>query len=156
VGEETRNQITIRQGTAEDAQAIYDIGCQCFSDPWRLETVRHDLEQPLSRYWVAEMDGIVCAYACYWFVADEAQLVNIGVEPSHRRLGMASRLLEAGLNQAEEEGMNTFYLEVRVSNLGAQALYRKFGLSVLTLRKGVYDYPREDGYIMSRSLKSSE
>ena len=44
--------------------------------------------------------------------------------------------------------MKTLFLEVRTSNEKAQNLYRKYGFKVLGLRKGVYDLPKEDGYIM--------
>lgn len=48
--------------------------------------------------------------------------------------------------------MKTMFLEVRVSNHGAQNLYKNFGFHVDCLRKSVYELPVEDGYIMSRKL----
>ena len=48
--------------------------------------------------------------------------------------------------------MKTLFLEVRVTNLPAQALYRKYGLKVVSLRKNVYSSPMEDGYIMTCKL----
>ena len=91
MGTETQGKIIIRRGEARDAQAIYRIGTLCFTDAWREETVAHDLAQSLSRYWVAEVNHQVAAFACFWFVVDELQLVNIGVEPAMRRMGIAER-----------------------------------------------------------------
>ena len=68
MGTETQGKIIIRRGEARDAQAIYRIGTLCFTDAWREETVAHDLAQPLSRYWVAEVNHQVAAFACFWFV----------------------------------------------------------------------------------------
>ena len=51
-----------------------------------------------------------------------------------------------------ENDMKTMFLEVRVSNHGAQNLYKNFGFHVDCLRKSVYELPVEDGYIMSRKL----
>ena len=76
MGTETQGKIIDPPGEARDAQAIYRIGTLCFTDAWREETVAHDLAQPLSRYWVAEVNHQVAAFACFWFVVDELQLVN--------------------------------------------------------------------------------
>lgn len=154
MGKETRKEFLIREGLLEDAEAIYEIGRKCFTDAWRKETVAHDLRQPLSRYLVAEIENEVVAFACFWFVADEAQLVNVGVHPDFRRLGIAKELIQKGIEKGLEEAMETLYLEVRVSNLPAQTLYKKLGLEILTRRKEVYDLPKEDGFIMSGKLRA--
>ena len=77
MGTETQGKIIIRRGEARDAKAIYRIGTLCFTDAWREETVAHDLAQPLSRYWVAEVNHQVAAFACFWFIVDELQLIYI-------------------------------------------------------------------------------
>lgn len=146
----------IRRATAADAAAIDGVSRACFSDPWRLETLRQDMERPHSLYLVAEEGREILGYGCYWFVADEAQLVNIGVRPERRRRGVAEHLVAAGIGAAQRRGMATMFLEVRVSNIAAQGLYRKYGFSVISLRKEVYDLPREDGYIMARTLVRNE
>lgn len=152
MGTETPGTEVIREAEASAARAVYEIGTQCFSDAWREETVVHDMAQPHSLYLVAQDGEEILGYACFWFVADEAQLVNIGVRPAVRRRGLGARLVEAGLAAAKERHMASMYLEVRVSNVAAQALYRRYGFAVQALRKGVYDLPREDGYIMARTL----
>lgn len=150
MGTETpRRNLTIRRAEKRDVPLIYTIGRECFSDPWREETVRHDLAREGALYLVAETGGKVLGYACYWYVLDEAQLVNIGVTPRARRQGIAESLVREGLIEAKAQGMTSMYLEVRVSNLPAQALYRKFGFAVKALRKQVYEDPLEDGYIMA-------
>lgn len=145
--------VTLREARAEDAGAVYEIGRECFSDAWRRETVEKDLAGAHSRYVVAERGGEILAYACWWTVVDEVQLVNIGVRKSARRQRIAEALVREGMETAERNGMAYLYLEVRVSNLPAQALYRKFGFTVASLRKGVYDLPKEDGYIMGKTIK---
>ncbi len=152
MGTASPREIKIVPARAEDAEAVYQIGKLCFSDAWRKETVEKDMAATHSLYLAARQGEAVLGYACYWFVADEAQLVNIGVLPEARRQGLAEALLTAGIAAAEERRMASMYLEVRLSNLAAQELYRKHGFRVLTVRRGVYDLPREDGYIMSRPI----
>ena len=152
MGTETSGEPLIREAAAKDAHAIYEIGTECFTDAWHEETVAADLSKPHSAYLVAEKNGVVVGYACSWYVVDEAQLVNIGVSKKERRRGMADLLMKALLAEAKARGMVSIYLEVRTSNVAAQALYRKYGFTVKALRKGVYDLPKEDGFIMGRPL----
>lgn len=149
----TAREILIREAEEKDVSAIYDIGCLCFSDAWRRETVHHDLmENEHSFYLVAEEDGFITGYGCFWFIAGEAQLVNIGVRPCSRRQGIGRMLLQKGIEEARCRGMQTMFLEVRVSNLSAQKMYETFGFKNLGLRKKVYELPIEDGYVMERTL----
>ena len=68
----TAREILIREAEEKDVSAIYDIGCLCFSDAWRRETVHHDLmENEHSFYLVAEEDGFITGYGCFWFIAGE-------------------------------------------------------------------------------------
>jgi ribosomal-protein-alanine N-acetyltransferase len=46
--------------------------------------------------------------------------------------------MEFLLDRARERGMHDLFLEVRVSNVAALALYRRFGFSVLTVRSRYY------------------
>ena len=149
----TAREILIREAEEKDVSAIYDIGGLCFSDAWRRETVHHDLmENEHSFYLVAEEDGFITGYGCFWFIADEGQLVNIGVRPCCRRQGIGRMLLQKGIEEARGRGMQTMFLEVRVSNLSAQKMYETFGFKNLGLRKKVYELPIEDGYVMERAL----
>ena len=152
MGTETSGEPLIREAAAKDAHAIYEIGTECFTDAWHEETVAADLSKPHSAYLVAVKEGAVVGYACSWYVVDEAQLVNIGVSKKERRRGIADSLMKALLAEAKTHGMASIYLEVRTSNIAAQTLYRKYGFTVKALRKGVYDLPKEDGFIMGRPL----
>lgn len=145
-------QVLIREAKMTDAEAIYEIGKLCFTDAWRKETVIHDMEGKQSQYFVAEKEGQVIGYGCFWFVADEGQLVNIGVRPENRRQHIGEAILSRGLEEAKHCGMKTLFLEVRVSNASAQAMYQKFGFQNLGRRKNVYDLPIEDGYVMEVPL----
>ncbi len=145
-------QIVIEKAAPTDGKTIYEIGTLCFSDAWREETVLHDMEGDYSCYFIAKVDGEIAGYGCFWFIADEGQLVNIGVHPDYRRQGIGEAILTRGIEEARERGMRTMFLEVRVSNLGAQKMYEKFGFQNLGLRKKVYDLPMEDGYVMQREI----
>ena len=74
----------------------------------------------------------------------EAEILNLAVDPAHRRQGVASALLrDADLGRFEE-----VYLEVRESNSAARALYAAFGFVESGVRPNYYQCPREAGIVM--------
>lgn len=90
----------------------------------------------------------IVGYAGLWLMVDEAHVTTIGVHPDHRGHG-AGELLFAGLiDVAWQMKATRVTLEVRVSNTGAQALYRKYGLEIAGLRRRYYSDNGEDAYIM--------
>ena len=69
--------------------------------------------------------------------------------PDRRRRGIARRLLAEGLAQARELGAALAWLEVRTSNLAAQALYESFGFREVGRRPGYYEDTREDAILLT-------
>ena len=140
----------IRLATVDDAQSIYDIEQQSFSVPWSLESVLAELEGDDNKLYMVICEGnhIVC-YAGAWLVYDEGQITNIAVLPSARGKGYGSKLTKQLINECFSRGMHEIFLEVRISNLAALAMYRNLGFSVKGIRKDYYSEPTEDAYIMS-------
>jgi ribosomal-protein-alanine acetyltransferase len=81
-------------------------------------------------------------------VLDEGSITNIAVRPDLRRLGLGRAVVTALLDRAREAGVVNVYLEVRVSNEPAIALYRSLGFATVGTRKNFYKLPTEDAYIM--------
>ncbi len=102
-------------------------------------------------------DFEMAGYAGLWLMVDEGHVTTIGVHPDHRGQG-AGELLFLGLADiAREMGAHRITLEVRVSNLSAQALYRKYGLEISGVRRRYYSDNNEDAYIMwSEPLNSPQ
>ena len=97
---------------------------------------------------ICEENKIV-GYAGAWLVYDEGQITNIAVLPSARGKGYGSKLTKQLINECFSRGMHEIFLEVRISNLAALAMYRNLGFSVKGIRKEYYSEPTEDAYIMS-------
>jgi ribosomal-protein-alanine N-acetyltransferase len=97
--------------------------------------------------------GPLIGFAGMWLAFDEAHVTTIGVDPALRGQGLGELLLLCMVDEAISRGANWLTLEVRVSNVAAQTLYRKYGFTVHGTRKRYYSDNNEDALIMwSRSL----
>lgn len=117
--------------------------------PWTLGVFNSELSHGADRYYVVmKRDGRLVGYAGLMFVVDEAHVTNIAVSPELRRQGLGSLLLAHLVKQALERGCSSMTLEVRMSNLAAQALYRSFGFVAEGVRPNYYPETHEDGLVM--------
>lgn len=98
-------------------------------------------------YLVARDGAAVVGYAGAMFVVDDAHITNIAVAPDRQRQGIATRLLAELTWAAIARDCHALTLEVRVSNTGAQALYREFGFVPAGVRKKYYENV-EDAIVM--------
>jgi len=95
-------------------------------------------------------------YAVYQWILDEATLLQIAVDPGHRRKGYGKRLLNAVVNALQEQRVARCLLEVRESNVAALSLYIESGFRIDGKREAYYpdENGREDAILMSCSFVS--
>ena len=88
------------------------------------------------------------------YVAGEATLMNICVNPIEQGQGYGKVLLTEFISHAKRLGAEKLFLEVRASNISAQMLYINYGFSEISRRTGYY--PKaigyEDAIVMSKNL----
>lgn len=84
-------------------------------------------------------------------VIQEAELIRIAVDPSRRRAGLGRALLRHSEAMLLRLGIQTLFLEVRVSNLAAQTLYEAEGWHRTGLRPAYYR-DGEDAALYRRDL----
>jgi len=70
-----------------------------------------------------------------------------------RRKGLGARLVRLALERFAAWQAAAVYLEVRVSNAAARAMYTKMGFQEVGRRRGYYQQPREDAIVLKRSLR---
>jgi ribosomal-protein-alanine N-acetyltransferase len=134
--------ILVRAGRESDFSAI---ACIQFRSP---ETA----QWPLGDYSGYPLLLALCndqtAGFCSWrqSAPDEAEILNIAVDPAYRRRGVASALLEALCREAQ----GTIFLEVAEPNLPAIALYKKHGWEYSGLRTGYYDHGSVNAVVMKK------
>lgn len=96
-------------------------------------------------------------FAGMWTMMEEAHITTIGVASAHRGRHVGELLLVGLIDEAMRRDANWVTLEVRVSNINAQNLYRKYGFSQYGIRKRYYSDNGEDAFVMwSSSLRSPD
>jgi len=144
----------LRPMLLQDAQQVHHLDQICFSLPWPKHSFAYEVEHNrVSRPYVVEWTSAngaqrIAAMMVCWLVMDEVQVATIAVHPDFQQQGLARWLLAHGLLQAEKEGAEHAFLEVRAGNYAAQALYRKFGFEVVSERKRYYRDNGEDALVM--------
>ncbi|MEO7762254.1 MAG: ribosomal protein S18-alanine N-acetyltransferase [Casimicrobiaceae bacterium] len=94
--------------------------------------------------------SIVVAMAVLQMGAGEAELLTMAVLPAMRRCGLGRLLLDELILRVLNYGAEAIWLEVRVSNAPAIALYRSADFVDIGWRKGYYRTltGREDAMMM--------
>jgi [ribosomal protein S18]-alanine N-acetyltransferase len=134
----------------DDIPTVLEIERASFATPWPAEAFQQELRHNrLARYTVARQGNAVVGYAGVWLMVDEAHITTFAVHPDWRRQGIGRRLLLAMLIVAEELQAVRMTLEVRVSNLAAQALYLAHGFAIAGRRERYYTDDGEDAYVMT-------
>lgn len=126
----------------------------CFSDPWSEESLSCALQSPCGLWLCAYSGGCLAGTLGAQVLEPEAEILSVGVHPDFRRRGIARMLLMQFFTRCA--GVEHVYLEVRRSNLAAQALYAAFGFSPCGIRKSYYEHPAEDAILMSWTRPEEE
>jgi ribosomal-protein-alanine N-acetyltransferase len=135
---------------------VLSIEGRVYPRPWSASLFLAELAQRNNRsYIVARHLGEIVGYAGMMLMGREAHVTNIAVDPDFHGHKVGTRLLLALITEAIAKGANTVSLEVRVSNQVAQAMYEKFGFTVVGVRRGYYIETNEDALVMVASDANS-
>ena len=130
-------------------RSVLRIENEVYPRPWSLGLFMSELAIRTGRiYLVVRVGPTVVGYAGMLFSVDDGHVTTIAVDPTWQRGRIGSRLLLHLLRRGIDKGAKNFTLEVRMSNDGAQALYRAFGFAPAGVRKGYYVETNEDAMIM--------
>lgn len=140
--------VVIRAMESKDCKASAELEKEIFSQPWSEQGFLDAIAMDGNIFLVAEEAGEICGYIGMYLSLDEGEITNVGVKSDKRNAGIGGRLLGESIALAKERKLAQIVLEVRVSNQPAIHLYEKYGFKNCGIRKGFYDFPKEDAYIM--------
>jgi ribosomal-protein-alanine N-acetyltransferase len=175
----TRLVFRVDPMTLQDIPAVMEIEEASFSAPWSARAYDYELRyNEMARYFVARSQGrdsqlkgaaaprawwqrwfaralqtptpeLIVGHAGFWMMVDEAHISTLATRPGWRRRGIAELMLIAMAEGAAEIGARVLTLEVRASNVDAQALYHKYRFEIVGQRVQYYSDNGEDALIMT-------
>lgn len=118
---------------------LSELHCACFPDGWGVAAMDEVLRSP-GVYAILAADGARAAgLALGRRIADEAELLTLGVAPEFRRQGLGAALVRAVASVVPLA--RALHLEVAADNAPALTLYRTLGFAQVGRRKDYYRRP---------------
>ncbi len=130
-------------------RSVLRIEAETHPRPWSLSLFMSEMALRTSRaYFVGRVDGLVVGYVGLMMNGEEGHITTIAVDPNWHRRKIGTRLLLVAAREAVRRGGTALTLEVRMSNAGAQEMYRRFGFRPAGVRRNYYVETNEDALIM--------
>jgi ribosomal-protein-alanine acetyltransferase len=146
---------TWRPLTDADLAYVAALEAQIHAAPWSYGNFRDALVAGYSAQ-VGEREGRIVAFGVMMIGPGESQILNLSVVHDARRQGLGRALLMRFVDDALRAGAEQMFLEVRVSNAPAIALYESEGFAPVARRHNYYPATArsktEDALVMRRRL----
>jgi ribosomal-protein-alanine N-acetyltransferase len=148
--------LKIRPVEGFDIPVLTALHAACFTaawdQPWTERSFAEVLRMPGSGAYIAALGTEPVGFALARVVADEAELLLIGMHPEHRRAGHGRRLLAHVCAALRASGAARLFLEVAESNPAAIALYRAAGFEPVGRRAKYYE--NQDALVLMKALRA--
>ena len=158
-----QSSMVFRRFELSDLDQVIEINHQCLPEnyPERFfQTIFSELpsafliciiNEELIGYTMARIETGLSNFSIF-HRAKKGHTISIAVKPEYRRMGVATKLLEASISAMTQQGATELYLEVRISNEAAVNLYRSLEYKII---KEIRHYYRdfESAYLMARKVK---
>jgi [ribosomal protein S18]-alanine N-acetyltransferase len=143
------NEMTIVPMVTSDIPDVIRIERDSFTTVWPSDAYYNELTtNKLAHYFVGRIDGKIVAYGGIWVILEDSHITTIAVDTEFRGRKLGELMLLRLLDEAIGRNAAWMTLEVRESNGGAQKLYRKYGFTTVTTRKGYYSDNGENALVM--------
>jgi len=134
---------------------VVAIEKKSFPQPWSYSLFFTELSNRAANYFVGTWEKRVIGYVGMWILWEVAHITTFAVHPFFRGKGFGRKILTFSLEYARLRGCEEVLLEVRLSNTGAQELYREFGFHIERVRKRYYS-DGEDALVMRKNMLRGE
>ncbi len=151
-------ELVIAPMRSKDLRGVLKIEESVFPQPWSHRLFVEELAQRNSRAYRAAWVGTsIVGFAGQMFIDDESHVNNIAVDPTWQGRGLGAALMVDLVRTGMSRGARHLTLEVRVGNQPALALYARFGLAPVGVRRNYYPVTGDDALVMwARDIDSEE
>lgn len=130
--------MNIRPISPKDIHDIVSLHGLCFDTGWDKQFIQSLMDNPNIYAILCEYDHKITGFMMASVISPEAEIYTICVRPDMQNQGVASKILNDFLDYCEQKRIESYYLDVRVDNDKAIALYKKFGFKTISVRKNYY------------------
>ena len=132
-----------------DLTAVLHIETLSFTTAWPPNAFSNEIrDNKLAHYFTGRLGDRIVAYGGIWVILEDSHITTIAVHPEQRGLKLGEEMLLKLLDEAITQGASWITLEVRESNDAAQRLYRKYGFTTVSTRRGYYSDNGENALVM--------
>jgi len=133
--------VAIEPATLRDAPKLAELHGASFHRGWGEGEFEQMLRERNTLVHRLRQGRKTIGFAVSRMAADEAELLSIAVDASHRGRGLSHNLLLTHLGHLAGHGVRTVFLEVEENNQPARRLYDRAGFAVAGRRERYYKQP---------------
>ena len=144
----------LRPLTEKHLQEVMRLNLRCFKkgENYTKHTFSYLLNEPTTlSYRVSTPSEEIVGFIFVMTNQGTGHITTIGVAPEPRRRGLAQKMLVHAEEALKKREIATVSLEVRVSNIAAQSLYRARDYTIVQRLNNYYNNG-EDAFLMVKSL----
>ncbi len=143
---------------ADDLHDVMRAEREAYLWPWSEGNIQDSIEKGQCCQTLRGSQGELLGYYIAMPGAGEVHLLNITVAPAYQRQGWARVMLDDLHDWARGLSNQWVWLEVRISNTRAIAIYEQYGFRRVGVRKAYYPLnglQREDAIVMNHLLEKT-
>jgi ribosomal-protein-alanine N-acetyltransferase len=143
----------IRTMSEHDIETVIAIEQQAYDFPWSMSIFLECIRAEYVCRVCLNNDELM-GYGIMSLGAGECHIMNVCVCPLEQGNGYGSLLMDDLLAIAKRANTHIAFLEVRISNRRAHALYQHLGFNEVAIRRNYYPAPqgREDAYVLAKTI----
>lgn len=150
--------IQLLSPTDETAELLYEVAEKSYASgsPWSVAQFKENIQAPFTHYVGLFFNETCIGFAAFFILDEEAEIHHVAVQREFQHKGMGKKLLRSVLSSSLVEEVQSVFLEVRVSNTPALALYVSLGFTKKIKRPRYYTHPIEDAWVMAYEKESTK
>lgn len=142
----------VRSVEIEDLDEIVKIEKDLYKVPWNMNQYKYELEEnEFSYLFVLENDGVIIGYYGFWVMFENVDITKVSIRKEFQGMKLSHVLMRDCIDRVNKLGCEKINLEVRVSNIKAINLYRKYDFKDVVVRKDYYG-KGEDALILCKEM----
>jgi [ribosomal protein S18]-alanine N-acetyltransferase len=144
--------------TAQDLDDVTALEQTVYGFPWSRGNFSDSLASGYHARVLRDDAGALCGYIVAQPGVAESHLLNVTVAPQLQGRGLGLVMLDDLVARGRHRGDHALWLEVRLSNTRARAVYARYGFAEVGLRRGYYPAAasrREDAAVLRLTLATA-